>query len=383
MNKKKIRQIMEFGIKRFFFRILVSIKYFRVQKEARGKILKYSSISERDITNRDYLRMDFTEVWKKSFLSYNKYKPREVNIMIDHLRDNNVYLVKKYYEQEIPRDEPILICNVKNDLERVKMLVEHHRKLGVKYFAFLDNMSVDGTFEWLQEQPFDLFRVEEQYSSVIRAMWITKIASFYNLNRWFITIDSDELLVYDRFETKKIQDVITCFKEKNLDRGMGFMIDMYARSSNLKDIDSHRDIYKTYNIFDTDGYIREKGILGTKIHGGPRERYFGEYALMTKYPLFYWRSGEINRYHYIFPGEDNQDERCYLGLLHYKFIDGDYEKIKKIVEDGNYARGSALYKTYLKGINEDGKISFCYKGSRNLNESRDLLEIEIFDSLWD
>lgn len=377
-----MRNRIKFRLKKIIFEILVSIKYFHIQKEAKLKVAEYDLSPQKSTNNEKYLDISLTDTWKQSFLDYNRYKPKEVKNMIEHFCNRNVYLVKKTYEHKIPQDEPILICNVKNDLDRLRVLVEHHQKIGVKYFAFLDNMSTDGTFEWLQTQPVDVFRVEEQYNSIVRSMWITKIASYYGFGRWFITIDSDELLVYDDFENKKIQDVILKFKESGIERGLGFMIDMYAKSSDLKKAGNHRDIYNTYNLFDADGYYIKMGILGPRIHGGPRERYFGKAALMTKYPLFYWRDGEINRYHYIFPTEENKESKCYLGLLHYKFIDGDYEKIKKIVEDGNYASGSSLYKTYLEGISEGGEISFCYEGTRKFCESSDLLEIEMFDSLW-
>ena len=369
-------------IKKLIFRLLVSIKYYRMQKENKGYIKNYVLQDESCNSDKDFLKINSPQIWLKCFLEYNKYKPKEVKKMVDHLFGNNVYIVKKSYKQMIPQDEPILICNVKNDLERVKMLVNHHKGLGIKYFAFLDNMSTDGTYEWLQSQAFDVFRVEEQYNSVVRSMWITKIASYYGFDRWFITIDSDELLVYDNFENQTIQNAILELKRKGIERGLGFMIDMYAESSDLKGDISERDIYSTYNLFDSEGYSEVAGILGAKIHGGPRERYFGKAALMTKYPLFYWHNGEINRYHYIFPIKNEKNSKCYFGLLHYKFIDGDYNKIKKIVEEGNYASGSSLYKTYLHGINENGKISFYYNGTRKFEKSSDLLNIKILNSLW-
>ncbi len=370
-------------IKSYLFRVLVRTKYFKQQREAKEYVLSFKPHNEHSAADREYLEVNSLETWKKVLLEYNKYKPKEVKTMMEHLGEKNVYLVKKSYGETIPQGEPILICNVKNDLERLKVLVEHHKKLGVKYFAFLDNMSTDGTFEWLQTQPFDLYRVEEQYNSVVRSMWIAKIASGYGLERWFITIDSDELLVYDDFENQKIQDVIHKFEKDGIDTGMGFMIDMYADSSNLKRSGNDRDIYETYNLFDIDSYCKKDGILGERIHGGPRERYFGKGALMTKYPLFFWRTGDLNRYHYIFSVSTRKKSKCCLGLLHYKFIDGDYDKIKKIVEEGNYASGSSLYKAYLNGINANGEISFCYEGTKKLTVSSDLLEIDILESVWD
>ena len=69
------------------------------------------------------------------------------------------------------RENPIIVLCIKNDLKRIQMLVDHYRSLGVEKFAFMDNGSNDGTFEWLINQPdIDLFRCYEPYQTEIKVL---------------------------------------------------------------------------------------------------------------------------------------------------------------------------------------------------------------------
>ena len=67
---------------------------------------------------------------------------------------------------------------------------------------------------------------------------------------------------------------------------------------------------------------------------------------LTKYPLFRLAPGEtaVNP-HYIWPPEPDREDRCHLGILHYKF-DGDLvSKIEDAVARGHYWKPSVKYRT--------------------------------------
>lgn len=82
------------------------------------------------------------------------------------------------------------------------MLAGRYRRLGVKGFAFLDNGSDDGTFEWLPEQEdTDLYRCFEKYRTAVEEGWINRTASYYGFDSRLILTDSDELVVYEGMET--------------------------------------------------------------------------------------------------------------------------------------------------------------------------------------
>ena len=126
---------------------------------------KFVSIENEEIKEKDILY--------KMFCEYNMIKPQEASTIATQFINAKIRLTKKNYEK-IPVNEPILLCNVKDDLKRVKMMIEYHRKIGVNYFAIIDNNSTDGTYEYLVEQKIDLFETDEVYNSRKRAGWMMK-----------------------------------------------------------------------------------------------------------------------------------------------------------------------------------------------------------------
>lgn len=366
-------------------KLKVLIKYHKLIRKNK-KAINSIFDSKLEIDGIDAHKVKNKEQWKRVLLGYNKFIPHEALIIAEHFANCKITLEKRSSRCNIEKNELVLICNVKDDLRRIQMLISHHRQLGVKHFAIIDNDSKDGTYEWLLQQDIDLFCVKEKYNSVIRAAWIAQLVEYYGLNRWYLILDSDELLVYEGMEHKSIQQLLVEMEEKHISRGLGFMIDMYAESSNLKQLPSEEDIFEKYCYFDTQTYYYKKHPLFKSIHGGPRERIFGKQdreptELLTKYPIIYWEEGELYRYHYMFPFEKNFDSPCFLGLFHYKFLDGDYDKYSNIANEGNYAGGSKLYKKYLSKIGEEYNISFMDKQSQKYQSSLDLRKINIFKKI--
>lgn len=351
------------------------LKYGKQVREGRKKIKSLFQNSLKDAVGRELDEKE-KRIWEDSLLYYNRYVPLEASILAAALISDCVCLKKECGWNEVACDDPILLCNVKDDLRRMQMSVEYHRKLGISHFAVLDNGSTDGTLEWLLQQPdVEVYTVQEKYNSKVRAGWILKVALCYGMDRWYLIVDSDELLVYDGEQT--IQQFIGILEKSHITRSLGLMIDMYAQESDLLG-SSDDEIYSRYKYYDQDSYRMVMGEFAPLIAGGPRNRYFGipengVCECLTKFPLFYWRKGEIYAYHYACPFEDNFKADICVGLLHYKFLDGDMEKYRRITMDGNYAGGSFLYKHYLDEVNETGKISFMDKNSRQLGD-QDMIE---------
>lgn len=95
------------------------------------------------------------------------------------------------------RDEDaIVICVVKDDLTRIIKFIDHYRSLGVSRFAFVDNNSTDGTYEYiLSQNDCDLYLCRDQYSSLRRVVWLNKLISIYGYKCWYIMVDSDEFIL--------------------------------------------------------------------------------------------------------------------------------------------------------------------------------------------
>jgi len=313
----------------------------------------------------------------QSFFKFNWIKPQEAYIIAEHFYTTTIEMVKKTY-RVINDTDVILICNVKDEIERIPIFLEHYRKLGIKYYAFIDNKSTDGTFEYLLEQDVDLFSVSETYNSIRRAGWVMKIANYYGYNRWYVIVDSDELLTYVNCEEKIIETVIDDCRSKKIDRCLAFMMDMYPKKNTM---DGKRiNILEEYRYFDTDSYTKKIGTLGYQIYGGPRKRYFhasGKGELLTKYPIVFWKAGDIYRYHFIFPTFSNFSQYKMIVLRHYKFLNTDIKKIETAISEQNYSNGSKFYKDYYSLISENNEWSFMYSGSKEYTDSNDINRIII------
>lgn len=310
------------------------------------------------------------------------------DIYMKTYEQQNVISHQRNIKLDIADKGPIFVCAVKNDLNRVKMQISHHEKIGIKHFVYIDNMSDDGTFEWLIEKGVDVFRVDDEFSATAKNAWIRQITDIYGYNRWYLIMDSDELFVYPGMEEYLIKKLIDFAEHEKLYGLQSFMIDMYSKadinSEYYNDLKEY-DIKKENCYFDTDSYFVENSYKGTKILGGPRARVFKHHKnnlftpLLTKNSLMYLKKEDFFGIHYSIPYFKNFNHQLISGLLHYKFLPGDNENYMQIAEKGNYADGSSEYKQYVKSLRENSPIFFYYERSQAFNSSLDLLKINIID----
>lgn len=329
---------------------------------------------------------DFT-VWKKAMLNMLKeYCQAGYNFRIRQViysfAKSKIEVVRK--NAPASTDVPIVVLCIKNDLKRIQMLVEHYRKLGVEKFAFMDNGSNDGTFEWIMEQPdIDVYRCYEHYQTAVKEGWINRIVSHYGFDRWYIVTDSDELMVYQGMEEHPLPDFIKWLREKGLKRVKGLTLDTYAEGSLFGKSD---DIKKDYCWIDSDSYEERDTLAGKyafkRLVGGPRYRLMKSTITLSKFPLVYWEKGTISdSAHYQYPHDLIDKSPCYAGILHYKFIDKDLAEFEKRAQkDSGFSTGGANYKLYMDYVKAQGDTGFMYEGSLKFDSSEVLDNISLIEA---
>lgn len=296
---------------------------------------------------------------------------------------NKAVKAVKILDITLNNNEPIIICAVKDDLIRIKKQVEHHRQIGIRHFVYIDNMSTDGTFEWLESQDdVSLFTVDEIYNSSRRNAWSRQAADFFGYSRWYLFLDSDELFIYPGAEIKPITEYIDLLEKSKIKSTLTAMIDMYTNTSVFKG--NSNQFADEYCYFDLDSYSISRRFWGWEIKGGPRKRLYPsekkESVLLTKYGLIKAEKSDLIGSHNNYPFSLNFDrKRAIAFLLHYKFLPHDDKKYNEIIQTGNYAGGSKEYRKYMKAIEENPDLTFFYDKSVRLNDSKDLLKLEITD----
>lgn len=327
--------------------------------------------------------------WKKTFI-YFLYKINNKSSdytgrwkVVEGFCKSHIRLLKKVKAIK-ENEDPILICVVLNEIERIKVFLNHYRSIGIKTFAILDNGSTDGTVEYLKKQKdVELFQTKDQFESKIKVGWINRIISYYGTEHWYLVVDADELLVWQDVEQGRIQDVIRYLDKRNITRARALMVDMYPKEIKWNTSVSFEEIFSECKYFDYDAYYRQKSEELYLISGGPRKRKLGIEAWLTKYPLFKLKNNEfLCNPHVIYPYE-NKKTPCYFAIMHYKFLtQNDRKKVRKYAHIGNYACNSAEYKLYLQRQRENkDNFKFYYEQSAEYQSSQSLAIIKQIDRI--
>lgn len=317
------------------------------------------------------------KVWEKGLLYYALSSPRAARKIADNFCKCRLEEIKED-TTSWTKASPIYVCVVKDDLARIQMSYEHHKKIGVTNFVFIDNGSSDGTLEWLQNQPVVVYQTLDPFIMWAKVAWVSKVINHFGFDRWYLILDSDELFSYPGCEDDLIEEYIAQLERKGIEKDFSFMLDMYSDEVLFENKNSEAPIQERFCYFDADSYELRNCLHYKKVIGGPRQRIFASKdtmeMLQNKYPLVYYKKGDIYRYHYVAPYLDNFSKKCTSALLHYKFLDGDYGKYKKIAQDGNYANGSRLYKEMLQKLENEVELTFYSRESIKYQNSNDLLK---------
>lgn len=279
----------------------------------------------------------------------------------------------KIHKEKIQQARVVAIIVGKNEQEYLPALLEHHRKIGVEHFLFVDNMSTDSSIDFMvsQDDVSVFVNTQEYKTSRYGVDWQETLCSHYCLGKWALIIDSDELFMFDGFEHKKIQDLIVKAEDEGANAVLSPMIDFYPKESlETADITGGQAFYEVCSYFDSSETMSiltdEKygPYSNSKVmSGGLRERIFGKYNaypnpsyLNQKYNLFkYIPSMKLVEGLHFMHGHKKFSQEC--GIMHFKYHSGFHAKVMREVKSGQHWNGAKEYQRYLKLF--DGKQSAC------------------------
>lgn len=308
--------------------------------------------------------------YKWTFLKFCFADVKNIKVAEEFYKADINIIIENYNIKTVNDTDVVLVCVIKDDIEKLVEFMSHYRKLGVHYFAFLDNGSTDGTKEYLaMQRDVNLYYSSDFYTTYRREAWVNRIYAYYGYNHWFVCVDSDELLAYTDCYVHKIHEVIEKVKKK---RFLALMIDLYPKGDVLNQNSLAVSSFSSYKFCDRDSYYKVSSYKMEALYGGPRKRVFslenkGFNCRLTKYPVFFYEKGDVQGCsHYLFPFKHNFQNNVQLLIFHYKFFKSDIDKYKERAKIGNYSSGSFEYKVYASKLKNNDPLHFYWSKSVEL-----------------
>lgn len=312
--------------------------------------------------------------WKRRRLLYRSWKRR-----------NDLTRVSK---KDIPSQGVLVFATLRNEMLRLPHWLDHYRALGVSHFLVVDNGSDDGSTAFLAEQPdVSLWSTHHSYKAARFGVdWLTCLQHRYGRERWCLTVDADEVLIYPESNTRDL-NALTAHLDAQNRRAFGcLMLDLYPKGpvgqARYKAGDDPMTVLRW---FDADNYrARRHEVFGNLwIQGGVRDRlFFGSRPerapTLNKTPLVKWQRGYVyvTSTHQILPRDLNdvfdlgQGGRVSGVLLHTKFLPNIGEKSQEELSRAQHFENSDLYAPYYAALIDDPDLwcdaSVAYTGPDQL-----------------
>lgn len=307
-------------------------------------------------------------------------EPQDVALVRNYAKTEAVHHISR---SGAPKDAaPIAVSVVRNERARLPEFLDHHRRLGVRRFAVIDNASEDGTAAYLAHQPdVDLFSAPGKFEWRRKHGWITNVIARLGQTRWYLLLDADEHVVFADCERRPVQDLIAGLSQKGARRARACLVDMYAKGPIVAPSpDPDAPLAARYPYFDASTYHEHRNATLTARTGGPRARLTagatqGETGpALTKYPLFRLSKHETAyNPHAIWPPIETAEDPCLIALKHYKFDEDLAEKIRYALASKAYWNDSAEYALYHNALQRDPEFSLFFEGSRRFESAEDFL----------
>lgn len=286
-----------------------------------------------------------------------------------------------------PRPGPIVFSVMRDEVRIIAEFLAHYRKAGIRKFVILDNNSTDGTFEFLTEQAdIDLYRTATAFTTLRKQAWLNVLLDTYRSpDQWFICVDADEHIVFDGLEDgRDFFDLAAAMEKAGIRRVRGCMVDMYSHRP-IADSLYHEGeaLIEAYPLFDSSGYREYNLAPLIAREGGPRQRLFEDFSKgiqpqLTKYPMFRLEPEDffVNP-HFLWPYDQNFVSKCFIGLLHFKFVPYFSSKIDRAITEGNYWQNSIEYQVYKSALSKHKDLTFVGESTQFYENPVSLVDHDI------
>lgn len=123
----------------------------------------------------------------------------------------------------------IVVAVARNERVLLPHFLSHYRGLGVTHFVIVDNLSEDGSREWLlQQHDVTVYSADTEYRhSNFGVAWQEAVLGAHGLGRWVVLADIDEFLIYRGSAGRSLVDLTRNLEADGTDSAVVLMVDMY------------------------------------------------------------------------------------------------------------------------------------------------------------
>jgi len=286
--------------------------------------------------------------------------------------------------EQIKSDDILVFSTLRNEKIRLDYFLNYYRELGVNHFLIVDNGSDDGSPEYLSTQKdVSVWSTQASYKRARFGVdWLNWLQSRYGHDRWCLTVDVDEFLIYPFCDTRPIRALTDWLDASSIRSFSAMLVDMYPKGPlNAYPYQEGQDPFEIANWFDSGNYsIQKNSQFGNLwIQGGPRARAFfhdvpERAPALNKIPLIKWHRdfAYVSSTHMALPRGLNQvfdewgGEKASGCLLHAKFLDTFGQKSEEELRRKQHYANSHEYKAYQRHLKQNPDL-WCNWSEKYIN----------------
>lgn len=291
---------------------------------------------------------------------------------VPHFRSNNGAMTLVSPESRLASLAPApfaVIAVLRNERVMLPHFLAHYRNLGVKAFLFADNLSDDGSLEYLLQEPdVAVFSAAADFKAMDQGTaWKIALAAQLRSGAWSLVADVDELLLLPA-GNNDIQTHLASLPPA-VDAVEVLMRDMYPAESLAEADFTRQSPFEAAPHYDQPAYLHNSLSLGPfgdgrTVTSALRHRLMPEarmdafvvskIALMRHKPWMRFSTS----LHYA---ADVQLAAASLTFAHFKYNAGFADKAVREVKRGQYWNDSAEYRAYL--ARDIARFSLYHEGT--------------------
>lgn len=131
--------------------------------------------------------------------------------------------------ERLRRADIAVVAVMRNEIVMLPNFLDHYRSLGVTSFLIADNLSDDGSREFLLAQDdVAVYSVDSEYrESHFGVDWQQALLGNHCVGKWVLVVDADEFLTYPGVKDKALNEITAKLDAAGFDCAEALLLDMY------------------------------------------------------------------------------------------------------------------------------------------------------------